>query len=57
VAVDTGAFCNATQGQVGVGIGEAQLVMAKCPNWDLDTNIVVTNKQPPALSEVTEGRN
>lgn len=48
-AVDTGAFCNATQGQVGVGIGEAQLVMAKCPNWDLDTNIVVTNKQPAGI--------
>ena len=47
--VDTGAFCNATQGQVGVGIGEAQLVMAKCPNWDLDTSIVVTNKQPAGI--------
>ena len=47
--VDTGAFCNATQGQVGVGIGEAQLVMSKCPNWDLDTNIVVTNKQPAGI--------
>lgn len=47
--VDTGAFCNATQGQVGVGIGEAQLTMAKCPNWDLDTNIVVTNKQPAGI--------
>lgn len=47
--VDTGAFCNATQGQVGVGIGEAQLVMAKCQNWDLDSNIVVTNKQPAGI--------
>lgn len=47
--VDTGAFCNATQGQVGVGIGEAQLTMARCPNWDLDTNIVVTNKQPAGI--------
>lgn len=47
--VDTGAFCNATQGQVGVGIGEAQLVMAKCPNWDLDTAVVVTNKQPAGI--------
>ncbi len=48
-SVDTGAFCNATQGQVGVGIGEAQLVMAKCPNWDLDSNIVVTNKLPAGI--------
>lgn len=48
-SVDTGAFCNATQGQVGVGIGEAQLVMAKCRNWDLDTNIVVTNKLPAGI--------
>jgi len=48
-AIDTGAFCNATQGQIGVGIGEAQLVMAKCPNWDLDTSCVVTNKQPAGI--------
>ncbi|MDR1580447.1 MAG: xanthine dehydrogenase family protein molybdopterin-binding subunit [Synergistaceae bacterium] len=47
--VDTGSHCNATQGQVGVGIGEAQLVMAKCPNWDLDTNIVLTNKLPAGI--------
>jgi hypothetical protein len=47
--VDTGAFCNATQGQIGVWIGETQLVMAKCPNWRLDTNCVVTNKQPAGI--------
>ncbi len=47
--VDTGCYSNATQGQVGVGIGEAQLVMCKCPNWDLDTNLVVTNKQPAGI--------
>jgi len=47
--VDTGSHCNATQGQVGVGIGEAQLVMAKCQNWDLDTKIVVTNKCPAGI--------
>lgn len=40
---DTGCLSNATQGQIGAGIGEAQLVMCKCPNWDLDTNLVVTN--------------
>jgi CO/xanthine dehydrogenase Mo-binding subunit len=47
--VDTGAFCNGTQAQIGVGIGETQLVMAKCPNWHLDTNCVVTNKQPAGI--------
>ncbi len=47
--VDTGCISNATQGQIGVGIGEAQLVMAKCQNWDLDTNLVVTNKQPAGI--------
>ena len=47
--VDSGCLSNATQGQVGVGIGEAQLVMAKCPNWDLDTNLVATNKQPAGI--------
>lgn len=55
--VDTGCLSNATQGQIGVGIGEAQLVMCKCPNWDLDTNLVVTNKQPgPASSAATAAR-
>ena len=47
--VDAGCLSNTTQGQVGVGIGEAQLVMAKCPNWDLDTNLVATNKQPAGI--------
>lgn len=47
--VNTGCLSNATQGQIGVGIGEAQLVMCKCPNWDLDTNLVVTNKQPAGI--------
>lgn len=47
--VDAGCLSNTTQGQVGVGIGEAQLTMAKCPNWDLDTNLVATNKQPAGI--------
>ena len=47
--VDTGCLSNATQGQIGVGIGESQLVMCKCPNWDLDTQLVVTNKQPAGI--------
>lgn len=47
--VDTGALCDATQGQVGVGLGEAQLVMCKNPNWDLDSKVVVTNKCPAGI--------
>jgi CO/xanthine dehydrogenase Mo-binding subunit len=48
-SVDTGCFCNGTQGQVAVGLGEAQLCMAKCPNWDLDTRLVATNKLPAGI--------
>jgi CO/xanthine dehydrogenase Mo-binding subunit len=48
-SVDTGCFCNATQGQVSVGLGACQLVMSKCPNWDMDTRIVVTNKLPAGV--------
>lgn len=47
--VDTGALCDAVQGQVGVGLGEAQLVMAKCRNWDLDSKVVVTDKCPAGI--------
>lgn len=47
--VDAGCLSNATQGQIGVGIGETQIVMAKCPNWDLDTALVATNKQPAGI--------
>jgi CO/xanthine dehydrogenase Mo-binding subunit len=43
-SIDNGAFCNSTQGQVSVGLGESQLMMSKCPNWDLDTGLTVTNK-------------
>ena len=42
--VDTGAIADSVQGQVGVGLGEAQLVCAKCQNWNLDSHIAVTNK-------------
>jgi len=43
--VDAGAYCDGLQGQVGVGLGEAQLCMSQCMNWDLNTKIAVTNKQ------------
>lgn len=47
--VDTGALADAVQGQVGVGLGEAQLVMAKCKNWNLDSKVVATNKCPAGI--------
>ena len=43
-SVDDGHFGNSVQGQISVGLGEAQLGMCKCPNWDLDTRLIVTNK-------------
>lgn len=44
--IDCGCFCNAIQGQLAVGLGEMQLILAKCTNWDMDTRLVVTNKLP-----------
>lgn len=41
--VDTGAFSDMAQAQVAVGCGEAQL-MLRCPNWDLKTRLVCTNR-------------
>ncbi|MGD8882002.1 MAG: xanthine dehydrogenase family protein molybdopterin-binding subunit [Desulfobacterales bacterium] len=41
--VDTGAFSDQAQAQVAVGLGEAQL-MLRCPNWDLKTKLVCTNR-------------
>ncbi len=41
--VDTGAFCDMAQAQVAVGCGEAQL-MLRCPNWNLQTRLVFTNR-------------
>lgn len=43
--VDTGAIADSVQGQVGVGLGEAQIVCAKCKNWFFDSHIAVSNKQ------------
>jgi CO/xanthine dehydrogenase Mo-binding subunit len=47
--VDNGSVCNATGGQVGVGLGEAQLVLAKCENWFMDSQMVVTNRQQAGI--------
>jgi CO/xanthine dehydrogenase Mo-binding subunit len=47
--VDTGAIADSVQGQVGVGLGEAQLVLAKCKNWYMDSHIAVTNRQAAGI--------
>ena len=47
--VDTGSIADSIQGQVGVGLGEAQLVCAKCANWDMDSEIAVTNRQAAGI--------
>ena len=41
--VDTGYYSSTTQAQVAVGCGEIQL-MTRCANWDLQTDIVYTNR-------------
>ncbi len=41
--VDTGYYSQTTQAQVAVGCGEIQL-MTRCANWDLRTDIVLTNR-------------
>ncbi len=46
--VDTGAFSDMAQAQVAVGCGEAQL-MLRCPNWDLKTKLVCTNRNPSGI--------
>ncbi len=47
--LDSGAFSDSIQGQVGVGLGEAQLVTSKCKYWDFDTRIALTNKAPAGI--------
>lgn len=47
--VDCGCYCNGAGGQVSVGLGETQLLLAKCKNWDIDSRQVVTNKQPAGV--------
>lgn len=31
---------------LGTGLGEMQLALGKCKNWDVETDVVVTNKMP-----------
>ena len=41
--VNTGYYSMITQGQVSVGLGEAQLIV-RCKNWDLRSKVVCTNR-------------
>jgi CO/xanthine dehydrogenase Mo-binding subunit len=43
--VDTGAFSEMAQGVIAVGLGEAQLLL-RCPNWNLQTHLICTNRNP-----------
>jgi len=44
--VEPGFSSELAQGQMGVGLGEAQVMLAKCQNWDLDTKCIATNRSP-----------
>lgn len=46
--VDTGAISDMTPAQVAVGLGEAQLIL-RCPNWDLRSELVLTNRNPAGV--------
>jgi CO/xanthine dehydrogenase Mo-binding subunit len=46
--VDTGSYSMTTQAQVAVGCGELQ-IMVRCPNWDLKTKIVCTNRNASGI--------
>ena len=47
--IDTGMANDVGQCQLGVGLGEMQLAVAKCKNWDFDSKIIVTNKMPAGV--------
>lgn len=42
--VNTGYYSETSQGQVAVGLGEAQLLF-RCPNWNLIPKVVCTNRE------------
>lgn len=46
--IDTGYYSMTTQAQVAVGCGELQ-IMAQCPNWDLRTKIICTNRNASGI--------
>lgn len=41
--INTGNFTTSSQGQVAVGLGEAQ-IMLRCENWNLQPHVVFTNQ-------------
>ncbi len=47
--VDTGSNSFTTQCQVAVGSAEL-MIMAQCPNWDLKSAIVATNRNPSSAT-------
>lgn len=46
--VDTGSYSMTTQAQVAVGCGELQ-IMVRCPNWNLTSKIVCTNRNASGI--------
>ena len=46
--IDTGYYSMTTQSQVAVGCGEIQ-IMLQCPNWDLRSVIVCTNRNASGI--------
>ncbi|EFK05265.1 aldehyde oxidAse and xanthine dehydrogenase, a/b hammerhead domain protein [delta proteobacterium NaphS2] len=47
--VDTGVSSDLGQGQIAVGLGEAQVMMAKCKNWDLEGRLIATNRSASGI--------
>lgn len=47
--IDTGSCNDIGQAQMGVGLGEMQLVCSKCKNWDFSADIYYTNKEPAGV--------
>ncbi len=47
--VDTGYYSFTTQAQVAVGSGEL-MIMAQCPNWDLKSIVVCTNRNASGIT-------
>lgn len=44
IVIDTGFHSDLTQGIGSVGLGEVQLVMNKCKNWNVHSHIIATNR-------------
>ena len=46
--INTGASADLPQGQIAVGLGEAQL-MLRCENWNIKPTLVCTNRNPSGV--------